>query len=348
VSNLLIGLLGALLSTNQAQAAAQVVQENTALPLPAAVRQAATNDPVAVEFQQLLEADETTLEEAEKMIQQSIAFEAQGAGERAEELAERVDARFAQMRLKYEDFLRRHTNHVEAFLAYGSFLGETGREEESVKYFERARELDPKNPVSWNNLANYYGHRGPVKKAFEYYEKAISLKTNEPTYYQNLATTTYLFRKDAKEHYGITEQEVFDKAVKLYKQSIALDPKNFLRLADFAQTYYGIRPLRTNDALAAWNDALAVASTESERQGVYVHLARVCGLAGLYEQGQEHLKKVTLPEHAETKARVERTLARKSAASKDDSEQSADPGADLAPTQPQVETKTISKPAAGN
>ena len=88
-------------------------------------------------------------------------------------------------------------------------------EDEAVTEMEKAREIDPTNPAAWNNLANHYGHRSPVKKAFEYYGKAIELDPNEPVYLQNLATTVYLFRHDAKEYYGLTEEQVFDKALTL-------------------------------------------------------------------------------------------------------------------------------------
>jgi tetratricopeptide (TPR) repeat protein len=104
-------------------------------------------------------------------------------------------------------------------LAYGSFLNDIGDEDASVQFEnETARQLDPKNPAAWNNLANYYGEHGPITNAFIYYAKAIELNPNEPVYYQNFATTVYLYRKDAREFYGITEQQVFDKALALYQQ----------------------------------------------------------------------------------------------------------------------------------
>ena len=79
----------------------------------------------------------------------------------------------------------------------------------------------------YNNLANLYGHTGPVKKAFEYYAKAIELNPQEPLYYHNFGDTVYLFRKDAMEFYGITEQQVYDKALELYSKALKLDPQQF-------------------------------------------------------------------------------------------------------------------------
>ncbi len=152
---------------------------------------------------------------------------------------------------------------------------------------EKARVLDPKNPAPWNQLANEFTHHGPVKKAFEYYEKAIELDPGEAIYYQNLGTTVYLFRTDSKEYYHLDEQKIFDKALALYQQAMKLDPNNFELAQDVAQTYYGIKPTRTDEALNAWTNALKIADTPIERDGVYLHLARFELNAGRFAAAHE-------------------------------------------------------------
>jgi tetratricopeptide (TPR) repeat protein len=180
-----------------------------------------------------------------------------------------------------------------------------------VAQLEKARGLDPKNPAVWNNLANYYGHEGEVTNAFAYYARAIELNPAEPVYYHNLGTTVYLFRKDAREFYHINEQQVFDKALGLYSNAIRLDPTNFPLASDVAQTYYGIRPLRTNDALQAWTNALSIARDEVEREGVYIHFARLETSIGRYDAARAQLAAVTNAEYADLKARLTRNLAEK-------------------------------------
>jgi tetratricopeptide (TPR) repeat protein len=196
-------------------------------------------------------------------------------------------------------------------LAYGCFLNDINREDDAVPQFEKARELDPKNPAPWNQLANYYGHKGPVKKAFEYYAKAIELDPKEPVYYQNMGTTVYLFRKDAKEFYNINEQQVFDKALALYNQAMKLDPQNFELAQDVAQTYYGIRPPRTEEALKAWTNCLNLAQAPLEREGVYLHLARWKLNAGRFAEAHQHLAMVTNPMYNDLKARLLRNLKKR-------------------------------------
>ena len=174
---------------------------------------------------------------------------------------------------------------------------------------QQVLKVDPKNPAVWNNLANYYGEFGSPTKAFEYYAQAIKLKPDEPVYYQNFATTVYLFRKDAEEFYHIDEQQVFDKALGLYKQAMQLAPDNFTLATDYAESYYGIKPLRTNDALASWTNAMQVAHTDAERQGVELHLARVKTYAGMFAEAQAHLDTVTNEAFLGLKKQLIRSLA---------------------------------------
>jgi cytochrome c-type biogenesis protein CcmH/NrfG len=169
---------------------------------------------------------------------------------------------------------------------------------------KKSLELDPGNPAAWNNLANYYGHFGPVAKAFDCYANAIELTPNESVYYQNYGTTVYMFRKDAMEHFHLAEQQVFDKALDLYAKARRLDPDDFPLATDIAQTYYGIHPLRTNDALQAWTNALQLARDEIEREGIHLHLARVKMMAGRLDEARAHLNAVTNEMYNDLKRRL--------------------------------------------
>jgi tetratricopeptide (TPR) repeat protein len=307
VSSLLIGILSAFLAWADAGAFSNAAVK-------AALAPAGTTDqkdPVEMAYQKLLEEDDAAQEEADKWIKEADAFRIKGAPLSDEKLNLRIEQRFAPVRKAYEDFLQLHPNHTRAHLAFGSFLYETKDEEEGVAQWEKARQLDPKNPAAWNNLANHFGHRGPVEKAFEYYAKAIELDPEEPVYLQNLATTTYLFRKDAMEHYKIEEKQVFDRSLELYRKALKLDPKNFPLATDYAQTYYGIKPLRTQEALAAWNEALEIANDDFEREGVFIHLARVELNSGLFAQARKHLDMVTNSFYTTLKSRLNRNLIEK-------------------------------------
>lgn len=304
MSDLTIGLLGALLATNQPLAVSNLVQQQTGL----SVTIPNPNDAVDRELERLMEDDDTALAEVDRWIQTNNAARSKGDGESAEALRQRILARLDTVRTNYISFLRRHPDSADGYLAYGSFLNDIGDEESAKVQYENARQVDPKNPAAWNNLANYYGENGPITNAFAYYTKAIELDPTEPVYYQNFATTVYLFRKDARAFYGINEQQVFDKALELYRKAIQLDPDNFDLATDYAESYYGIRPLRTNDALVSWTNALTAAHNDVEREGVFIHLARIKFLAGQFNEARAQLEAVTNAFYADLKNQLERNI----------------------------------------
>jgi len=304
VNDLLIGLVGAVLATNQPLAVSNLVQQHTGISMSVSD----VNDPTERELQQLMADDDAATAEVDKGIRDTNDFYAQGAGLPKDELNKRIMDRFASVRKNYEDFLTRHPDSAHGYLAYGSFLNDIGEEEAAVDQYEKSRQIDPKNPAVWNNLANYYGEHGPLTNAFIDYAKAIELNPAEPVYYQNMATTVYLYRRDAMAFYHINEPQVFDKALALYQQAMKLDPENFPLATDYAQSYYGIRPLRTNDALVAWTNALNIARDDVEREGVYLHLARIKTSIGQYDESRALLHCVTNGALIDMKKRLERSL----------------------------------------
>ena len=304
MSNLAIAAVSALLATNQPAAVSNLVQSQTGI----SVSVNATNDPVELELQKLMRADDAARVEVDKWITDNDAFAEKGAGLTKSEMRRRISERFKIVRKGYEDLIQLHTNRADIRIAYASYLGDTGEEEIAIEQLEAARSFETNNPAIWNNLANLYGHNGEVKKSFVYYAKAIELEPTEPVYYHNFGTTVFLFRKDAKEHYSINEQQVFDKALALYSNAIRLDPKDFKLAADVAQTFYGIQPPRTDDALRAWTNAFQLAGDDVEREGVHVHFARVKWKAGRFDEARGHLNSVTNAENLEVKRRVLRSL----------------------------------------
>lgn len=293
------------MATNQPAAVSNLVTQTTGL----TVTVPDPNDPVEKEFTKIMQDDDMALDDVDRWIKENNAFAAKGAGVPASQLNSRIHGRLDQVRKEYEDFLRRHPDHARAHIAFGSFLDNIHEEDASVAELDKAREIDPKNPAAWNQLANYYGHRGPVKKAFEYYARAIELDPTEPVYYRNMATTVFLFRKDAMEYYHINESQVFDKALGLYESAVKLQPNDFELAHDLAQTYYGIKPLRVEPALKAWTNAFNVATDDIERQGIYIHYARIHILSGHFAEAQQNLNMVTNDFYNDLKKRVTKSLA---------------------------------------
>jgi tetratricopeptide (TPR) repeat protein len=305
VNELLVSLVGALLATNQPLAVSNLIQEHAGVSVPLVN----PNDPEEKALTALMVRDDNVLDEVDQWIRDNNAFAAHGAGEPREVLNKRIRARLDSVRKDYEEFLRQFPNSARGHLAYGTFLNDIGEEDAAMAQYETTARLDPKNPAAWNQIANYCGEHGPLTNAFASYARAIELDPTEPLYYRNLATTVYLFRKDAMAYYHISEPEVFDKALALYRKAMQQAPQDFVLAADYAETYYGIRPLRTNDALAAWTNVLQAARDDIQRQSVYLHLARVKTYVGRFAEARAHLNDATNPAFADMKRRLEKSLA---------------------------------------
>jgi len=255
-----------------------------------------------------MEADDEAQGEVDDWIRQNEEFAKHGAGTPPGQMKRRIEQRLEPVQKAYEDFIQRHPRNSKARVAYASFLGDTKDEESAEEQLEKALTVDTNNPAIYNNLANIYGHIGPVKKAFEYYAKAIQLNPLEPVYYHNLGTTVYLFRTDAKEFYGLDEAHVFAKAFELYSNAMRLDHMNFPLASDVAQSYYGMKPMHTEEALHAWTNALQIAHDEIEREGVCLHFARIKLMAGRFAEAQAHLNTVTNDMYTDLKRRLQRNL----------------------------------------
>jgi tetratricopeptide (TPR) repeat protein len=317
MSDLLIGLLSALMATNPPMAVSNLVTKKTGL----TVTIPNPNDPVEKEYLKLLTDDDAAQAAVDEWIKDNDKFKEKGAGVEAATLRVRVQQRLDTVKKSYETFLLYHPDHARARLAYGSFLNDIGEEELGRDQWEKAREQDPTNPAAWNNLANWYGHNSPVTKAFEYYGKAIELNPNESVYYENLATTVYLYRHDATNYYQISEPQAFAKAMDLYRKALDLDPDNFLLATRYAESYYGFMPAKSTDAeinrrqeqkrfeeaMGAWQRAWKLARDDIERQGVQLHFARWQINIGRFADARQSLGAVTNEMYATTK----RTLTKK-------------------------------------
>ena len=323
MSDLLIGALSALLATNTPVALSNLVHARTGIVVPVTD----PKDPVEKEYRRIMELDDDAENEVDRWIKENHDLAAKGAAVGDAKLQARIHERFAPVKKAYETFLAAHPSHTRARLAFGGFLSDIGEDARALEQWDRARELDPANPVPWNNLANYYGHNGPITNAFACYAKAIELKPREALYYQNFATTVFLFRKDAMEHFQITEPQVFQKAMGLYRQARELDPDSFLLATDLAQSYGAMKPPKTGDiagdrkaerkladeALGAWRDAFKLAPDENARQGIYVHFIRWQIEGRRFDEARTTLSLLTNGAFASSRRALEKKLAKQEA-----------------------------------
>jgi tetratricopeptide (TPR) repeat protein len=272
----------------------------------AAATNAAKPSPEQIEkaYRALLEEDDTAQADVDAWILENNSFKAKGAGAPDSELNARIQGRFDKVKAAYDRFIAANPSHVRARLAYGSLLSDLQDELGARVQWERAYELDPKNPAVLNNLAGAYSESGQPEKSFEFYTKAIELKPSEALYYHNFANSLWVLRRTATSYYKLNEQQVFAKCLNLFSNAFQLAPSNFPYASDFAQSFYAIKPFPADPALKAWSNALAIAPNGLEREGVYIHLARVKMLAGKYPEARQHLQSVTDQKYDQLKTKL--------------------------------------------
>jgi Flp pilus assembly protein TadD len=265
--------------------------DSTANQAVASAPASSTND--MEQFDKIEAADDATQAEVDKWVRQNNDLKARGTAIPDNELERHISERFEPIRKAYDDFVRSHPANARARFGYGNFLNDRHDEIGAQVQWEKALELDPGNPALYNSLAGRYTERGPVDKAFEFFTRAIELRPTEAAYYHNFGDSLYVLRKRAATYYQITEQQVFQKVVLLYSNALRLDSQNFDYARDLAQTYYSFKPLPVEAALSAWTNALNAAQLQTDREDVYVNLARVKMLTGRFDEARTLLGAVT-------------------------------------------------------
>jgi len=320
-----VGLAVAVLAAGSAPSRAESGAGSVAGSADAAPAAVDATDRVEIEYRKLLAEDDAAQAEVDQWIRENKSAKEEGPDFTSVTLNARIEQRTEPVRRAYRSFLERHPKHVRARLAFASFLNDVGQDEEAFAQFKEARDLDPKNPAVWNNLADYHSRHGPTRLAFECLDEAIRLKPGEPVYHRNLATLLFLFRKEAQAHYRLAdEQQVLPRALESYRKARRLDPGNFPLATDLAQVYYYLKPdgggdpaalkasadKLADEGLRAWHDARALARSDLDREGIAVHLARICLTAGRLDQARQHLAQIQHPSLDTAKQALESALER--------------------------------------
>jgi tetratricopeptide (TPR) repeat protein len=214
----------------------------------------------------------------------------------------------------YRHFLSDHPRHARAMVAYGSLLYDHGREEEGVRWWEKAIAVDPREAYAYNNIANHYGHSGRAAEALKLYDKAIALEPAEPVFRFNWATTCVTLREAAHAVYGWTTDEIYRRCLEQFRKARELAPQEFELANAYAQTFYGMPRPDWTEAYRAWKFCLGQPLTDAQRQFVCANLARVSVELGRYNEARQWAGKITDGRQNGVRRGLERRIAARSKA----------------------------------
>jgi tetratricopeptide (TPR) repeat protein len=209
----------------------------------------------------------------------------------------------------YKHFLHDHPQHARAMVAYGGLLDDQGREDEAMRWWEKAIAADPREPYAYNSLANHYGHDGEAAKALQYYQKAIDLAPTEPIFRFNWATTCQLFRNESLKVYGWNKDEIFRHCLEQFRSARDLAPENFDLSSAYAETFYQMPTPDWPEAYKAWQFCLHQKLDDRNHQFVCANLARVCIRMGHYDEAKQWASNLTAGEQDTVRRTIERRIA---------------------------------------
>jgi pentatricopeptide repeat protein len=214
----------------------------------------------------------------------------------------------------YKRFLNDHPRHTRAMVAYGSLLYDQHLEEEGISWWEKALAIDPNEAYAYNALANHYGHNGHADKALKYYQKAIDLVPTEPIFHFNWATTCQMFRNESHTVYGWNKEEIFQHSLDQFRQARDLVPQDFEMASTYAQTFYMMPKPDWQGAYDGWLFCLKQPLEDEQRQIVYSNLARTCIRMGRNDEAKQWLAKITSGGQVNIRRLLERKMDQESKA----------------------------------
>jgi Flp pilus assembly protein TadD len=112
--------------------------------------------------------------------------------------------RMADAERGFRDLIAKHPELGGAHANLGLILRNAGRHDESIAALEQAVNVNPKQPVFYNQLGVSYRHKGRFDKARQAYESALALDANYADAHLNLGVLLDLYLDDgglALEHY---------------------------------------------------------------------------------------------------------------------------------------------------
>ena len=208
----------------------------------------------------------------------------------------------------YKRFLNTHPRHTRAMVAYGGLLDGQGRQEEAIRWWKKAIEIDPREAYAYNDLANHYGHDGNAAEALRYYAKAIELVPTEPIFRFNWATTCQLFRNESHAVYGWNTDQIFEHSLAQFRAARDLAPQDYELSTAYAETFYQTPKPDWQEAYKAWQFCLGQSLDDRQREFVWGHLARVCVRLGRYDEARQWVAKLPPGQQDSIRRGIERKI----------------------------------------
>lgn len=162
------------------------------------------------------------------------------------------------------------SNNYTAYNNLGYVMAAAGRNDDAIKCYQQALELNPNFSDCANNLGTVYLHQGQLDKALDCYRQALTINPDFAEVHNNLGI---LFTRQGKNNEAIEE----------YRKAIELKPSR-------VEFYNNLGNLlanqgRTAEAIPLFQKALEI---EPENAKVHYNLANIAFAQGRWQEAIEH------------------------------------------------------------
>lgn len=198
----------------------------------------------------------------------------------AETKAEDLRARLDAVEAGWQYMLERYPENPRVNNYYGEYVYDHTRDHAAgVQYWLRAVALDEDFAPGHNNLGVHYLHGGSVRLGLQHLHTAIELDPDHPDYLFNITQAYLNYRRDVQRWYDKDLKKVYDDAMKFSQRAAELAPDDLQIVQDYAVNFYAAENFDVspnwNDAAAAWDKVIALATDPSDQFYAVLNKARV-------------------------------------------------------------------------
>ncbi len=130
--------------------------------------------------------------------------------------------------LMWQDVISKYPNSARAYSKLGVIYYWDKKEyDKGLQFLQKSLELDPNEPLTYNNIGQIYGIKEKCDIAIQYFQKAIELDPNSAFGYSNLGSCYLAMGQYAK-------------AVQSFQKAIELNPSLHVVHCNLALSYYGL------------------------------------------------------------------------------------------------------------
>jgi tetratricopeptide (TPR) repeat protein len=196
-------------------------------------------------LRQIIPEIPATLEETVlKCLEKKINDRYQSFKELREELVNNEKIHFQKIPETFKENAQNSTHaQAERVCDIGASLRRLGKEEEAIRYFDKALEIDPRCAMAWAGKGASLDSLDRIQDSLKCYDKALEINPRLSHVWNNKGIS-------------LARLNILDQALKCYEKALEIDPEFFVAWANKANALEGLG--RTDEAITCYNRALQI------------------------------------------------------------------------------------------